>query len=143
MDLGKIANWASIAGLLLGALSLIVTLWVAREIARVRAAYFRRVRLPELAERLSELNSELSDQLNNFDANRDAVHRCISQIHELAKSILTKLDKRERGATQALVDSIDPGTISELAQSAARSVYLRAIAMHESISNLSQDLVWK
>lgn len=143
MELGEIADWASVAGVCLGALSLGVTLWVAREIAEVRAAYFRRVRLPELADRLSELNSELSDQLNNFDANRDGVHRCISQIHELAKSILTKLDKKERGATKALADSIDPGMISELDQPAARSVYLRAIAMHESISNLSQDLVWK
>lgn len=137
------AEWSSIAGLIVSLIGILVTLWVAREISKVRRAYIRRVRLPELLERFSELVSELADCLNNFDAQVNAAQKSISQLTETARAISSKLEKKERSAISVLINELSGININSIDEQNARAVYLRATAAHESLLNLNQDLVWQ
>ena len=139
----QVAEWSSIVGLVVSFAGICITLWVAREISRVRRAYLRRVRIPELLDRFSEIVSELADSLNNFDAQKNGAQKNISQLSEAAKAIVGKLEKSERTAVAGLIDKIADFNISEINEADARSVYLRATAAHESLLNLNQDLIWQ
>jgi hypothetical protein len=138
-----IAEWSSIAGLIVSLIGIVVTLWVAREISKVRRAYIRRVRIPELLERFSEIVSELADYLNNFDAQINGAQKSISQLTETAKAISSKLEKKERSAILVLINQLAEIDISSIDEQKARVVYLRATAAHESLLNLNQDLIWQ
>lgn len=141
--IATIADWSSIAGLLAGLVSIGVTLWVANEVSKVRKAYIRRVRIPELLDRSNEITSELSDNLNDFSGNRDSVHRCISQLLEVARSISTKLGDDEKASVLDFIDYISKLEIAQTNEEQARNVYLKATAFQESVSNLRQDLIWQ
>lgn len=137
------AELASVLGLVVSVVGLLITLWVAREVAQVRRAYVRRVRIPELLERFSDLTSGISDSLNNFSVSRDASLKAISQLHSTAKSIATKLEKKERDAINSLITLLDKSELTSLDEASVRVVYLTAISAHEGLANLNRDLVWQ
>lgn len=124
-------------------IGLLITLWVAREVAQVRRAYVRRVRIPELLERFNQLTSQISDSLNNFSASRHTSLEAISQLHSAAKSIAEKLEKKERDSIVDLIRLLDTKDLTSMDESAVRVVYLSAVSAREGLANLNKDLVWQ
>jgi len=89
-------NWASIVGLALSLLTLIVTLFIESKVRKINRRFLFYKRIEDLKQGLENNASNISDYLEDYSSSKENILIELSSCRALVTSILEKLPKDKR-----------------------------------------------
>ncbi len=141
-DFNKIGSISSMIGL-------IVTIFLFVEARKIRDSFLRRARLPEINKELTKVTSKVSDQLKNWDADKNPALEAFSNVKALLENIKPKLPTEERKKVGDYLNRLQPkkyffirASISELGEDAAWELYTELSGLVTSLQQLAKDSKW-
>jgi hypothetical protein len=145
LDIWSWLKWLSLSniGSAASLVSLVLTVWVALAIRRLRASYLFSARAPELAKHLRVHASHLANYLNDFDSFTDKIHAELAAAEVTAYSLARKMDWRNRRRVKQLGKAIKHVGHNELSEANLRVIYLQMIKVNEHVKDLQADLKWE
>ncbi|PYR68822.1 MAG: hypothetical protein DMF88_08020 [Acidobacteria bacterium] len=132
-----IAALASVASLLL-------TIWVALGVYRLKASYLFSARAPQLAKQLRNHAANLAEYLNDFKAFEDKIREELAATEVTALSLARKIDWRRRRTVKQLGKAIKRmGKKQQFSEAELREVYVQLVKVNEHVKDLQADLKWE
>jgi len=132
-DLGSISSLAS----------LLVTIWIAISVRKIKSFYLFTARVPELGRRLRRHSSNLAKYMNDPVSFKERISEEIVAAEVTVTSLQRKLSGREKKNVKDLLTGIRRANKAEFQLSEVREVYLLMIRVNEHLKDLQSDLRWE
>jgi hypothetical protein len=136
LSLGDAGSIASIIGVLL-------TIWVALAVRRIRSFYLFTARVPGLSRRLKQHASSLATYMNDPKSFADPIREEMVAAEVTVHSLERKLSGHVKKTAKDLLLNIRRANGTELDASVVRGVYLLMIRVNEQLKDIQSDLKWE
>ena len=142
MSLDTFANYASIVGLPVSLVSLVVSLVVLSQVSELKKAYLFAVRVPDLIERLKKQTSRVSVHLSSFPSSNDEVVVTLALASGTLKSLAAKLPKTQRTSIIGLIEMTGAYNPAD-GVSGLRNIYGTMLRVVQELEDLQKDRQWE
>jgi hypothetical protein len=136
LSLSDIASVASIAGLL-------ITIWVAANLRKIKTFYLFTARVPQLARRLRQHSSALATYMNDPVSFQEKIREEMVAAEVTVDSLQRKLGGHSKKTVRNLLTNVRRASEGEFSPPAIREVYLLMIHVNEQLKDLQSDLKWE
>lgn len=135
-------DWLTTISSISSIIGLIITVFLFIEARKIRAAFIRRARLPELNNDLAKMTSEVSKHLKNWHADKAPALESFSKVKALLENIKSKLPTEERKKVLSLLSKIERADISIMSENSVWYLYADLSGLVTSMEQIIKDSKW-
>lgn len=135
-------DWLTTTSSISSIIGLIITIFLFIEARKIRAAFIRRARLPELNHDLAKMTSEVSKNLKNWNTDKAPALESFSKVKALLENIKSKLPAEEKKKVSSLLSKIERANISTMTDNSVWLLYAELSGLVTSIEQIIKDSKW-
>jgi hypothetical protein len=128
------ANICSVLGLL-------VTLYVLKELNKIRRNYLLKARIPELMNSITSYSSKLNDGLGDFETNKKEIEVTLTKCDSVLNILKSKVDGTAKKQSIKIINSIN-NKKERLTVDKAWALYRDLLWLLECLKETERDIKW-
>lgn len=130
-------------GSIASTIGVILTIFVLLSLRKIRSQYIFAARVPELIEKLSDLASDISECMNDFDTFIPQISLDLGEAEVVLKSLRKKLRRKSRKSIDQLLKNMDDYNANTGDSDKLWGVYVDMSKVIAEVKDIQEDLKWE
>lgn len=136
----NIANFSSIAGLIISIVGLVITSLTLKTASEIAARYLLQARMPELLNDIDEHCRAVSKYYGKFETSKDEIELELAKCGSTLKNLEGKVNKTTKQSVKSIVEKIKNRSRDN--RDETWNIYIALIEINGELKQLQKDRSW-